>query len=245
MLPINDRPGQGADGIRPDCLLRGVEFPRARAAQRERRAELTDFLGDFKMIHLGGTAYTRSTAAARDGVRAHAVAERERKVPGDYKRAARKLDERHFGFSAQEVARGAMAPGPVLQLLLQYPDAVGFAFGGYGEAGPNAISLLHQTVQRAAVEWRAMGSRSEAEARGFLTAVLLRRWGVTAARASARVRLGRVRFAGLTRAQVLALKGQPRRAAGGRDPGDLPDRVGVVHFDLAAGALVAGAVGRG
>ena len=111
-------------------------------------------------------------------------------------------------------------------------------FGGRAEAGPAVHSLLRETVDRAVRDWRALGSRDEASARSFLTARLRRLWGVTAARANARIRLSRMRFVGLSRDQVLALRKEPRAPAAGRDPSHLSVRSGVERFDAHDGAML-------
>jgi hypothetical protein len=54
-----------------------------------------------------------------------------------------------------------------------------------------------------------MGSRTEVEARAYLTAMLRRSWGVTAVRAAAHLRISRLPFVGMPTGVVQGL----RRAA--------------------------------
>ena len=60
-----------------------------------------------------------------------------------------------------------------------------------------------------------MGARGYQEARARVSAAMYADWGMAAARAAARMRLARVRFIGLTRAQLqmVAGAGGPRRPA--------------------------------
>ena len=157
---------------------------------------------------------------------------------GEYVAKARALDERHYGVAARQVLAGAPA-GPVLRRLRDYPDVVGLAFGGYGEASPEVHSLCTEAVEVGAHrDWRALGCRSESEARSFLAARFRRTWGVVAARAAARLRLSRIRYVGLSRRQVEALRKQPRPAAVGRDPADVRLGGGVHAYDAVQGAML-------
>ena len=140
------------------------------------------------------------------GERRHAVTERARKVPSDYAAHARRLDEEHFDISAGAVRMGTVPQGPVLTRLMTYPDTVGLVFGAYGEASDSVHRLLDEAVASAARDWAAIGARSEAEARSFLSTRYHRLWGITAARAAARLRLSRMRYIGLSREEVERLR---------------------------------------
>lgn len=232
LLPQAHQAGlQGAPpAIEPDVAIDGLTFvPAMRGAARLAQK----FLGDFKMFHLGCGDYTKTRRHREE--RGFAVKWRESQVHKAYVRHARHLDELCHNVPAEEVRAGRRPEGPVLRALLAYPDVVGYVFGGYGEMGPHVEGLLRDTVTAMARDWRAIGSRSEAEARSFLTSMLYRRWGVTAARAAARLRLSRVRYVGLSRQQVQAMRRAPRPAVG-RDAADVRHELNVLRFDEHAGA---------
>ena len=186
-------------GIIPDLRLHGVPFP-----DRHHSGRTHGFLFDLKTIHDGTAPY--QSAAARDE-RSAAVAARARYVPTEYEAAARRLDQHHHGVSADDVAAGRVAAGPVLSLLRSYPECVGLVFGAFGEASPSVHTLL-TTAATAGAEgaWQQMGSRTEAEARAFLTGRLRRSWGVAAVRAAAHLRVSRLAFVGMPAAVVRGLR---------------------------------------
>jgi hypothetical protein len=224
----------GRPDIVPDGLLQDVPFATRRGPAWRHTPR---FLVDFKMVHLGASEYVRQRVQDRES-RGGAVAGRERRVPRAYEMHAERLDETHHGVPAAEVEAGRMPPGPVLARLREYPPAVGLVFGAYGEASPAVHTLLSASVRQAAQDWRLLGSRSEAESRGLLTAMFVRDWGITAARAAARLRLSRVHYVGMPRAQVEALMRGVAPRAPARDPSSVRHGAGVARMDAAAGALV-------
>ena len=75
---------------------------------------------------------------------------------------------------------------------------LGLAFGAYGEASDGMEQLALEIVERRSqAEWRRMGARSDAEAKGFIAAQLRRRWGLCAVRERARMLLARLPQVGL------------------------------------------------
>ena len=108
--------------------------------------------------------------------------------------------------------RGVTPSGPILALLRSYGTIIGLVFGAYAEASPAVHTLLTATAEHEArALWETMGARGYQEARASVKA-LYADWGMAAARAAARMRLERVRFVGLSRAQVHAAS----RSGGGR-----------------------------
>ena len=75
--------------------------------------------------------------------------------------------------------------------------------------------LSHTASLEARRSWEEMGARGYQEARARVSAAMYADWGMAAAQAAARMRLARVRFIGLTRAQLqmVAGAGGPRRPA--------------------------------
>ena len=230
VLPVASlrrRDGLAGSGIIPDGLLRGVPYPEDRRAPRLARARRrpldAETLGDFKMLHLGVAQYIATREAQEQ--RAAAVAIRARAVDTDYQLMARERDQRHHQVRAADVAAGRTAPGPVLSLLRSYGVVHGWVFGAYAEASPDVHALLAHTVSlEARRAWEEMGARGYQEAMARLTASMYADWGMAAARAAARMRLARVRFIGLTRAQMQMMAGVgglgPRPAAAAEAVGD-------------------------
>jgi hypothetical protein len=144
-----------------------------------------DTLFDVKTISAGGPTYAR-----RYRLTGGAVAERARKVPGEYEKAARLLDLRHHRVVAPAVGR-------VLTALRTFPPVCGLAFGAYGEASSAVHTLLKACATSAAARsWARMGARSAVEAVGFFASSLRRRWGIVAVREYARLRLNRLSYVG-------------------------------------------------
>ena len=75
-----------------------------------------------------------------------------------------------------------------------------------------------------------------AEARSFLSTRYHRLWGITAARAAARLRLSRMRYIGLSREEVERLRSAPRPPAAGRSAEDGWHRADVHVFEEQHGA---------
>ena len=162
---------------------------------------------DLKTIHDGTACYQRADVRSE---RCAAVAARARAVPTEYEALARDLDQRYHRVPSDAVRAGRVGPGPVLQLLRSFPECVGLAFGAFGEASPSVHTLCSHAATAGAEEaWRRMGSRTEAEARSFLTGRLRRSWGIAAVRAAAHLRISRLSFVGMPAAVVQGL----RRAA--------------------------------
>ena len=65
--------------------------------------------------------------------------------------------------------------------------------------GPHVEGLLRDSVTVMARDWRAIGSRSEEEARGFLIARIRRQWGLASVLAMARLVVWRQGTVGMTR----------------------------------------------
>ena len=87
--------------------------------------------------------------------------------------------------------------GPVEAKLRTYDPVRGIVFGAWGEASPLAERLLSACAQAgAARHWLEMRSRSPREAVGALAWLLRRRWGLTALRENARLKLERLEFVG-------------------------------------------------
>ena len=167
-------------GIVADGLLHDVPLPRRAGLQRAAQR----FLVDFKMLHLGVQRYLLPRVRDRER-RTAAVAHREERVDPDYQAHARRIDQDHSGVPADAVREGRVPAGPVLALLRTFAPVGGLVFGGYAEASPAVHSLHREAVRRASAGWRALGCRSEAEARSVLAHMFARDWGLGAARAAA------------------------------------------------------------
>ena len=105
---------------------------------------------------------------------------------------------------------GGQAPaGAVEQLLDTFPPTRGLILGSYGEASP-AVTALQDALAAAiaAREWREMGARTEAEARGIVASQLRRELSIASHAGHARMLLGRRAYVGLSRdaAQQLAYR---------------------------------------
>ena len=126
----------------------------------------------------------------------------------DYVAHARRLDARHHGLPAPRAQTHAGLVGPVLRALRAFPSVRGLVWGAYSEASADVHALLSETATSISErEWGMMGSRSRSEARGMIVSILRRRWGVTAAREAARLRISRFPLVGAQRAgaaQMLA-----------------------------------------
>ena len=126
----------------------------------------------------------------------------------------------------------------------------GLCFGQYGEASEDVHALIHLAASTMArTRWGALGARSEAEARGIFTQMLMRRLGVVVAREFARYLLRREPFIGTSRASVAARlqRGAPGMGGGGpverRIPADAfywaqqHQHAADVHFGIAGAAV--------
>jgi len=96
--------------------------------------------------------------------------------------------------------------------LQGYGTVRGLVFGAWGEASPDIEKLLTWLAGLGASRhWRTMGCLEEAKARGILAWSLRRRWGLTAVRENARLKLDRLRHVG----SGAAIASQRRAAAAG------------------------------
>ena len=160
----------------------------------------------------------------------------------EYQRMGRERDQRHHRVQAAAVVAGHTAPGPVLSLLRSYGLVRGLVFGAYAEASPDVHALLSHTASlEARRSWEEIGARGYQEARARVSAAMYADWDMAAARAAARMRLARVRFIGLTCAQlqVVAGAGGPRRPAAAEavvgDYCNTPWTHGTGHFHASCG----------
>ena len=81
--------------------------------------------------------------------------------------------------------------------LLSYGTVRGLVFGAWGEASPEVHHLLSLLARQGArAKWRSMGCPDEASAVGCLAWLLRRRWGMTALREHARLKLDRLAYVG-------------------------------------------------
>ena len=195
--------GRGDCGIVPDARIhcRMHESLPGRPAQHQRhrgRAErrgrreryASDHLFDVKTVHGGGPSY-RSARAREDG-QCGAVAQRASSVARHYELHAERLDRR-----ADVRAFNAGATDAVSTVLAGYPPTRGLVIGQYGEASLDVHELLELAVHEATIrDWRFLGARSVAEARGYYTASMRRAWGCLFVREMARHRLRRVIYVG-------------------------------------------------
>ena len=119
-----------------------------------------------------------------------AVARRARAVPTEYATKARNTDQRYCGTPEGKL-------GPVSHQLQTYDRVRALVFGPWAEASLDAEQLLGTLARKgAAHHWRALGCQSEAAAVGTLAWLLRRRWGITALRENARLKLERLTYVG-------------------------------------------------
>ena len=170
------------------------------------------FLLELKTLHHGRTTYPASSSGAAS--RCAAVARRARALPGEYLSKARRLDSRLCGTPEGVV-------GPVERQLQQFGGLRGLVFGAWGEASSDCEVLLsHAAGVGAERHWRSMGSRDQPAAVGTLAWLLRRRWGMTALRENARLKLDRLEFVGrgaaaaICRRQAAAAGAAARARAG-------------------------------
>ena len=167
-LPLRKR-----QGLVPDFLahaaIDGAERP---------------LLLELKTLHYGRSTYPAVEA------RCGAVARRAAGLPNEYANKARTIDQRYCG-----AGRGVQ--GPVERRLQSYEPVRGLVFGAWGEASPVVSKLLsamaHAGAQR---HWRSMRCDDPPQAVGVMAWLLRRRWGLTALRENARLKLDRLEFVG-------------------------------------------------
>jgi len=142
------------------------------------------FLLELKTLHYASSTY------AHEDRRCESVARRARALPAEYAAKARTTDQRYCGTPVGEL-------GPVSQRLQTYGRVHGLVFGSWGEASPDVEKLLGTLARKGAAHfWRATGSDSEQSAIGTMAWMLRRRWGITALRENARLKIGRLGYAG-------------------------------------------------
>ena len=132
----------------------------------------------------GAAELYREGPHARSTRRGAPVAERARRVHGDYVRRARELDHQH-----SRQADGSPYPGvreqgrrhlvgPVLAALRAWDPVVGLVVGSYQGCSEELHALAREVAEeRARSEWRQMGARSEHEALGIFVHDVHRRLG--------------------------------------------------------------------
>ena len=122
--------------------------------------------------------------------RSGAVARRANALPSEYAAKARAVDRQYCG-----TPEGAV--GPVQARLNTFELVRGLVFGAWGEASPAAGKLLtlmaHCGAER---HWRGMRCDDPGHAIGTLAWLLRRRWGLTALRENARLKLDRLQYVG-------------------------------------------------
>ena len=141
-------------------------------------------LFELKTLHYGSSTYT-------DGeTRCLAVARRAQALPREYAGKAREVDSSFCG-----TPQGAT--GPVAHKLQTYEPVRGIVFGAWGEASPDTEKLLSVMAKTGAQRhWRGMRSDDPAHALGAIAWLLRRRWGLTALRENARLKLDRLEYVG-------------------------------------------------
>ena len=137
------------------------------------------------------------------------MAARARKVQSEYNAHAREMDAR---IAAAQNTPLATAVQSHLQTLGPIRAAV---VGHFGECSPDIHHLARAAAESlAAVRWRAMGSRSEAEARSYFMNVVRKELSIGIWTAIARHRLNRLDFVGIQRADVQRMRDQNQRGFG-------------------------------
>jgi hypothetical protein len=143
-----------------------------------------ELLFELKTLHAGPSTYGVCTH------RCEAVARRARALPAEYAGKARHIDQQFCGTAPGSV-------GPVEAILRTYDPVRGLVFGAWGEASPDVERLLTAFSRSgAAHHWQTMQVATPASAQGVLAWLLRRRWGMTALREAARLKLERLEFVG-------------------------------------------------
>ena len=217
---VLDRP---REGMVPDITAPtrvGQPAAAAGAPPQPRR----NVMMDVKTLS-GAAELYREGPHARSTRRGAPVAERARRVHGDYVRRARELDHQH-----SRQADGSPYPGvreqgrrhlvgPVLAALRAWDPVVGLVVGSYQGCSEELHALAREVAEeRARTEWRQMGARSEHEALGIFVHDVHRRWGSVFWRSWARVIRGRLPAIGMPNADILN-HGPPPAYARGRGRG--------------------------
>ena len=184
-------------GLFAACIPQEGRSRASRLPARKRQGLVPDFmftlaldgperelLFELKTLHVGTSTYVGGHH------RCEAVARRARTLPAEYAAKARHLDQRFCRTPAGTI-------GPVEARLRTYDPVRGIVFGAWGEASPLTECLLSAYAQAgSARHWLDMRSRGPLEAVGALAWLLRRRWGITAMREHARLKLERLEFVG-------------------------------------------------
>ena len=116
--------------------------------------------------------------------------EEQRALPAEYAAKARQVDERYCGTPSGQI-------GSVAQRLETFEPVRGLVFGAWGEASPCVHQLLAIMARTGAQHhWRAMRCDDPLTAVGIVAWLLKRRWGLTALREQARLKLARLEYVG-------------------------------------------------
>ena len=155
---------------------------------------------ELKTLHFGASTYRD------DARRCEAVARRARALPNEYAAKARAADRNFCATPDGE-------EGPVIRKLQSFDPVRGLVFGAWGEASPDTERLLTMLARKGASHhWRQMQCQDELAAIGSLAWLLRRRWGMTALRENARLKVERLAFVGRG-AAAAALRRQRGEAA--------------------------------
>ena len=118
------------------------------------------------------------------------VGRRALALPTEYANKARHADRTYCRTPVGSV-------GPTEQKLLTFEPVRGLVFGAWGEASPEVSKLLNAMARAGARRhWRGMRCREPSTATGVLAWMLRRRWGLTALRENARLKLDRLEYVG-------------------------------------------------
>ena len=203
-------------GLFADCIPQGGREAVGRVSTRKRQGLVPDFLThaaidgaerplllELKTLHYAPSTYPPSEE------RCGAVQRRARLLPGEYAAKARQVDQRYCA-----TPRGNV--GPVEARLNTYEPVRGIVFGSWGEASGVTEQLLGAMARTGAIaHWQRMRCLDPAQAIGILAWMLRRRWGLTALRENARLRLDRLEYVGrgAVAAAVRRQHAQDREAA--------------------------------
>ena len=166
-------------GLVPDFLMR-LKLP---------DMPLTEYLLELKGMHLSATRY-RANDNLQPGETKAAVKRRSEQIAREYIAKAQKCDQKYCGTAPDDV-------GPVEERLRSYERVWPLVFGAFGETNDEVERLMHVLAEAGAEKhWRRMKARSAEEAKGAFAWLLRRRWGITALRENARLRLDRLQYLG-------------------------------------------------
>ena len=152
--------------------------------------------------------YTDAPPPAAGSPAVSAVAARERRIPDDVRKKARKLDEK-----LPPTVRGGGDKGPVERRLDELGTVFGIAFGSFGELSPGLEKLLAEAAKKGGPRVCSdflvpEGKPAECAAKQRLT----RRWGMMAWRVRAAIIEGRMWALGSSRSPKRARRTNWERA---------------------------------